>query len=77
MKDFETKLHRLETLGDEIKKNNVSLNDALDMFEEGIQLARGMEKELEKIEGKVQQLMNQPELPKDKPTLELFPEINN
>jgi len=71
MKDFESKLKRLENLGEEIKKDDVTLEDALSMFEEGIKLARGMETELSKIEGKVQQLMNQPEPEKDKPELDL------
>jgi exodeoxyribonuclease VII small subunit len=77
MKDFESKLTRLENLGEEIKKDDVSLEDALSMFEEGIKLARGMETELSKIEGKVQQLMNQPEPEKDKPELDLFSGLDN
>jgi exodeoxyribonuclease VII small subunit len=48
----------LEELGDKIKQRDVSLEDALKCFEDGIKLARGMQKDLEKIEGKVQRLMN-------------------
>jgi exodeoxyribonuclease VII small subunit len=78
-KTFEQKLQRLEELGESIKENNVSLEDALKYFEEGITLARGMEKEIDKIEGKVQILLNEPVLdskgkPKNKPELELFAE---
>jgi exodeoxyribonuclease VII small subunit len=72
MKNFEERLERLEELGNEIKKNDVSLEDALKMFEEGITLARGMEKEIEKIEGKIQILMNQPVPSESKPELDLF-----
>ena len=76
-KTFEQKLQRLEELGEKIRGSNVSLEDALKYFEEGINLARGMEQELDKIEGKVQILLNEPESDskdgvKNKPELDLF-----
>lgn len=75
MKNFEQQLQRLEQLGNDIKRSDVTLEEALKYFEEGITLARGMEKELDKIEGKIQILMNQPD-PQDKtgsaPVLDLF-----
>ena len=75
MKTFEEKLQRLEELSTAIKKNDVSLEDALKYFEEGITLAKGMEKELDKIEGKIQILTNQPVQPETKPELYLFSAI--
>ena len=72
MKNFEQRLQRLEELGSEIKKSDIKLEDALKMFEEGITLAIGMDKDLDKIEGKIQQLMNQPTLPQEKVELDLF-----
>ena len=77
MKNFEQRLQRLEELGSEIKKSDIKLEDALKMFEEGISLAKGMEKELDKIEGKIQQLMNQPTLPQEKVELDLFSSLND
>ena len=77
MKNFEQRLQRLEELGNEIKKSDIKLEDALKMFEEGITLAKGMEKELDKIEGKIQQLMNQPTLPQEKVELDLFSSLND
>ena len=77
MKNFEQRLQRLEELGREIKKSDIKLEDALKMFEEGITLAKGMEKELDKIEGKIQQLMNQPTLPQEKVELDLFSSLND
>ena len=50
MPTFEEKLKRLEQLTADIKRNNISLEDALNDFEEGIKLARGMENEIDKIE---------------------------
>lgn len=61
MKNFEENLTHLEQLTQTIKRSDISLEDALKAFEEGITLAKKMEKEIEKIEGKIQILMNQPE----------------
>jgi exodeoxyribonuclease VII small subunit len=75
MNNFEENLRKLEDLGDKIKQTDVSLEDALKCFEEGIKLARGMETELDKIEGKIQILMNEPQAKsggKNKPELDLF-----
>ena len=77
MKNFEEKLERLEKISSDIKKSDVTLEEALKYFEEGITLARTMEKELDKIEGKIQILMNQPEVDskdtsRQTPELDLF-----
>lgn len=67
-KTFEEKLNRLETITNDIKRSDISLEDALKAFEEGIKLASGMEKELDQIEGKIQILMNEPNpVSKDNP----------
>ena len=58
LKKFEERLTRLE--------------EALAAFEEGIKLAKTLEKDIDKIESKVQILMNQPVQSQDKPELELF-----
>jgi len=73
MKNFEENLGRLEQLTNDIKRTNISLEDALKDFEEGIKLAKTLEKDIEKIEGKIQILMNQP-VPntEDTPELDLF-----
>lgn len=60
MKNFEENLQKLEQLTEDIKKSDISLEDALKAFEEGIKLAKSMEKELDAIEGKVQILMSSP-----------------
>lgn len=77
MKNFEQRLERLEQLGTEIKKTDIKLEDALKLFEEGITLAKGMEKELDKIEGKIQQLINHPTEIDEKPELDLFSSLND
>ncbi len=60
MKNFEENLEKLEKLSEDIKKTDITLEDALKDFEEGIKLAKQMEKELDAIEGKVQILMSSP-----------------
>jgi exodeoxyribonuclease VII small subunit len=73
MKNFEERLERLEALGEEIRKTDIPLDQALKAFEEGIRLARTLENDLEKIESRIEILMNSAEAPADEsPELELF-----
>ncbi|MDD7269577.1 MAG: exodeoxyribonuclease VII small subunit [Treponema sp.] len=60
MSSFEDNLNKLEKLTADIKRSDISLEDALKDFEEGIKLASRMEKQLDEIEGKIQILMNEP-----------------
>jgi exodeoxyribonuclease VII small subunit len=60
-KNFEERLERLELLGEQIRKPDFPLDDALKAFEEGIKLARSLEKDLEKVESRIEVLMNSPE----------------
>ena len=71
---FEQNLQKLEQLTSDIKRSDISLEDALKDFEEGIKLASGMEKQLDEIEGKIQILMNEPNpMTKDNPPqMDLF-----
>jgi len=72
-KSFEERLERLEALGEKIRKTDIPLDEALKAFEEGIRLARGLEGELEKIENRIEILMNSADAPlSDSPELELF-----
>ena len=74
-KSFEERLERLEELGDEIRKSNIPLDDAIKAFEEGIKLARALEKDLDKIESRIELLMNGDEAgPDEEVELGLFDE---
>ena len=75
MKKFEERLDRLEEISSQIQEPNLPLEDSLALFEEGIKLARGLQKDLEKIQGKIEILVNQPTAPDDKPELGLFDDI--
>ncbi len=72
MKNFETRLERLEEISDSIRSQDTQLEDAVKLFEEGIKLAKGLEKDIDKIEAKIQILMNAPESKTEKPELDLF-----
>jgi exodeoxyribonuclease VII small subunit len=75
MKSFEERLERLETLGEKIRQSDVPLDEALKAFEEGIRIAKALEKDLEKVESRIEILMNGAGAPKDEsPELELFDE---
>ena len=75
MKSFEERMTRLEEINDKIRQGDVPLEEAAELFEEGIKLAQGLGKDLAKIERRVEQLMNEPTEPGEKPVLELFPEL--
>jgi len=73
MKNFEERLERLEALGEKIRKTDIPLDQAIKAFEEGIKLARTLEKDLEKIENRIEILMNSADASADEsPELELF-----
>ena len=74
MTNFEEKLEKLEKLSENIKQSDISLEDALKNFEEGIKLAKTLEKELDQMEGKIQILMNGEETKENKVELGLFDE---
>ena len=76
MKSFEERLNRLEEISAGIRDGEIPLEEAASLFEEGVKLARGLDKDLQRIERKVQQLVNEPESEGEKPVLELFPELN-
>lgn len=77
MKSFEERLRRLEEISQQIRDGDVPLEQAADLFEEGVELARGLEKELDRIDRKIQKLVNEPTEPGQKPVLELFPELSD
>jgi exodeoxyribonuclease VII small subunit len=79
MKSFEERLNRLENLSEKLREGKIPLEEAVSIFEEGMKLAKDLEKELSKIERKVEILVNEPEKrggsgSESEPLLELFPE---
>ncbi|MDR2370040.1 MAG: exodeoxyribonuclease VII small subunit, partial [Treponema sp.] len=73
MKNFEERLKRLEELGEKIRGSDIPLDEALKAFEEGVKLARTLEKDLSRVESRIEVLMNNAEAQADEnPELELF-----
>lgn len=58
MKDFEENLKRLEEISENIKKDNITIEAAMNYFEEGTRLSQTIQNEINKLEGKIQILMN-------------------
>ncbi|MFP4483222.1 MAG: exodeoxyribonuclease VII small subunit [Spirochaetaceae bacterium] len=75
MKSFEERLERLEELVAQIRGGDVSLDEAVGAFEEGIKLAKSLERDLSKVERRIEILVNEPDNEDEKPALELFPEL--
>jgi len=57
MKKFEERLERLEELAQKIKEPDLPLEEAVAVFEEGIKLSKGLERDLDRIQGKVEVLL--------------------
>ena len=57
MAKFEESLQRLETIVAELEKGDVSLDRALELFDEGMKLSGSCRQELEEAEGKVEILL--------------------
>jgi exodeoxyribonuclease VII small subunit len=55
--DFERSLARLEEVVRRLESPQLSLDDAMKLFEEGVALSRECQKQLEEAEGKVEILL--------------------
>ncbi len=55
--DFERSLARLEEVVRKLESPQLSLDDAMELFEEGVGLSRECQKQLEEAEGKVEILL--------------------
>ena len=75
MKTFEERLTRLEAISETLRNEETGLEQAAELFAEGVKLAKDLEKELTRAERRVEQLLNEPDQAGDKPVLELFPEL--
>ena len=75
MATFEERLQRLEQLGDELRQGNLPIDQAMARFEEGITLAQALERDLSKIERRIEILVNEPER-SGAPALEPFPGVD-
>ena len=56
--DFEKKLSRLEDIVQEMEKGELTLENSLKLFEEGVKLSRECQTELTKAEAQVKKLIS-------------------
>ena len=59
--EFERSLARLEEVVRRLENANLSLDEAMKLFEEGVQLSRECQKQLEQAEGRVEILLKKAE----------------
>jgi exodeoxyribonuclease VII small subunit len=59
MADFERKLTDLETVVERLEQGDLSLEESVRLFEEGMKLSESCKQELEAAEGRIQVLMEQ------------------
>jgi exodeoxyribonuclease VII small subunit len=57
MAKFEEQLTALETVVERLEKGDLSLDESVQLFEEGLKLSNACKSELEAAEGKIQVLM--------------------
>ena len=55
---FEDQLARLETIVERLEDESVGLEEALELFERGMELARSCRARLESVEARVQRLLD-------------------
>lgn len=59
MPSFEQSLQKLDEIVDRLEKGDLSLEESLRIFEEGVSLSTECKKEIDEAEGKVQLLLKQ------------------
>jgi exodeoxyribonuclease VII small subunit len=59
MAQFEESLKKLETIVEQMEKGELSLEESLKLFEEGVTLSASCKAELDAAEGRIQQLIRQ------------------
>jgi exodeoxyribonuclease VII small subunit len=57
MADFEQKLTALESVVEKLERGDLSLDESVRLFEEGVKLSDACKKELESAEGRIQVLV--------------------
>lgn len=72
MSDFETKLSRLEKLAEQIRQQDLPIESAMAVFEEGILLAKNLENDLAGMQGKVEMLLSGTADPESNPVFSVL-----
>ncbi len=73
---FEQRLERLEKLAEKLREGSIPLEEAISLFDEGMKLSRSLEKDLARVERRVEILTREPGPDGEEPGFELFPELS-
>ncbi|MGA2381251.1 MAG: exodeoxyribonuclease VII small subunit [Spirochaetia bacterium] len=73
---FEQRLERLEQLAEKLRDGKIPLEEAVSLFEEGMKLSKSLEKDLSRVERRVEILTQEPAGETEDPGLALFPELD-
>jgi exodeoxyribonuclease VII small subunit len=60
MANFEEKLTSLESVVERLERGDLSLDESVKLFEEGVKLSNACKQELEQAEGRIQLLVESP-----------------
>ena len=72
MATFEERLRRLEQIGETLRHGNQPIDQAMELFEEGVRLATALERELAKIDRRIEIVVSEPDQADSAPVLEPF-----
>ena len=72
MATFEERLLRLEQIGESLRHGNQPIDQAMELFEEGVKLANTLERELAKIDRRIEVVVSEPDRAASAPVLEPF-----
>ena len=72
MQDFESRLARLEEIAEKLRHGEIPIDEATVLFEEGMKLSHALDRELQKMEQRIEILTTPPEEADRAPELELF-----
>jgi len=61
MPNFEDALKRLETIVEELESGELSLEDSIARYEEGMRLSRGLTQKLDEAEKRIERLVENPD----------------
>ena len=72
MATFEERLLRLEQIGEALRRGNQPIDQAMELFEEGVKLAKNLERELAKIDRRIEIVVGGSDRGESPPALEPF-----
>lgn len=75
MATFEERLQRLEQIGEALRRGNQPIDQAMVLFEEGVRLAKDLERELAKIDRRIEIVVGGSGRGESPPALEPFADV--